>query len=106
MGQRTLASAFAAWLDHTVQMQSAKQAMRQVAARMTNRQLAAAFYAWHEATTQKQHAVQSAHKALLKLQQGCAVMLPSHAAVLTSMTSKHSCVCLYLWATSVNAFRH
>lgn len=104
MGQRTLASALAAWSDHTLQMQSAKQAMRQVAARLTNRQLAAAFYSWHEATVQKQHAVQSAHKALLKLQQGCLVMLPSHAAVLT--TSWHCSACLYLRTPSVDAFKH
>lgn len=74
MGQRTMASAFAAWSDHTLQMQGAKQAMRQVAARLTNQQLAAAFYAWHEAALQKQHAVQSAHKVLLKFQQGCKVL--------------------------------
>ena len=84
MGQRTLASAFAAWSDHSLQMQSAKQAMQQVAARLTNRQLSAAFYAWHEAALQKQHAVQSAHKVLLKLQQGCKVTLPAHAAILNA----------------------
>lgn len=103
MGQRTLASAFAAWSDHTLQMQRAKQAMRQVAARLTNKQLAAAFYAWHEAVLQKQHAVQSAHKARLKLQQGCMVRLPSHAAVLTSMNLQ---ALLCMPVSLVNAFRH
>lgn len=85
MGQRTLASAFAAWSDHTLQMQSAKQAMQQVAVRLTNQQLSAAFYAWHEAALQKQQAVQSAHKVLSKLQQTCKVRLPACAAVLTSI---------------------
>ena len=85
MGQRTLASAFAAWSDHTLRMQSAKQAMRQVAARLTNQQLSAAFYAWHEAALQKQHAVRSAHKVLSKLQQTCKVTLPACAVILTSM---------------------
>lgn len=85
MGQRTLANAFAAWSDHTLQMQSAKQAMQQVAARLINRQLSAAFYAWHEAALHKQHAVQSAQKVLIKLQQGCKVTLPACEAVLTSI---------------------
>lgn len=84
MGQRTLATAFAAWSHHTLQMQTAKQAMRQVAARLTHQQLAAAFYMWHEAAMQKQHAVQSAHKVLLKFQQGCKVPL-AVPSVLASM---------------------
>lgn len=84
MGQRTIASAFAAWSHHTLQMQSAKQAMRQVAARLTSQQLAAAFYTWHEAAMQKQHAVQSAHKVLLKFQQGCKVPL-AFPSIVTSM---------------------
>lgn len=95
MGQRSIASAFAAWSDHTLQMQRAKQAMQQVAARLTNRQLSAAFYAWHEATLQKQHAAQSAHKVLLRFQQGCKVKRPACAAVLARMRVKalFACVC-------------
>ena len=57
-------------------MHNAKQAMQQVAARLTNQQLSAAFYAWHQAAQQRRHAVQSAHKILLRFQQGCKVMNP------------------------------
>ena len=67
--------------------------MRQVAARLTNQELAAAFYAWHEAAVQKRHAVQSAHKVLLKFQQGCKVPL-AFSSILTSMNrTRHSCAC-------------
>ena len=74
MSQRTLASAFAAWAEHSVQMQHAKQAMQQVAVRLTNRQLSAAFYAWHEGAQQHRHAMQSAHKILLRFQHGSKVV--------------------------------
>lgn len=101
MGQRTLASAFAAWSDHTLQMQSAKQAMQQVAARLTNRQLSSAFYAWHEAALQRQHAVQAARKVLLKLQQSCKVTLSACAAALTSINLNASMCMLCIGGPSL-----
>ena len=73
MSQRTVAGAFAAWSDHTLQMRGAKQAMQQVAARMVNRQIAAAFFAWQETAHQQHHAGQAAQKMVLRLQQASKV---------------------------------
>ena len=42
--QRALATCFAAWSEHTVDMQHVKQAMQQVAACLANTQLAAVVY--------------------------------------------------------------
>ncbi|KAL0023069.1 hypothetical protein WJX79_008548 [Trebouxia sp. C0005] len=69
MSQRGLASAFAVWSVHALQMRGARQAMQQVAARMANRQLAAAFYALQENAQQQLHARQTAHKLMLRFQQ-------------------------------------
>ena len=69
MGQRTLATSFAAWSDHMHHMRAAKQAMQQVAARMTSGQLAAAFYTWQEAAQRQQQAMMTAHKLMLRCQQ-------------------------------------
>ena len=71
--QRTLATSFAAWSEHTVDMQHAKQAMQQVAARLANRQLAAAFYAWQDTVQHQRHARHVAHKIMLRFQQASKV---------------------------------
>lgn len=73
MGQRTLASSFAAWLGHMQQVRQAKQAMQQVAARMANRHQAAAFYAWQDIAEQQHHARETAHSFMLRFQQASKV---------------------------------
>ena len=109
MGQRTMASAFAAWSDHTLQMHSAKQAMQQVAARLTNQQLSAAFYAWHQAAQQRRHALQSAHKILLRLQQGCKVMIPlasDNVQTYNASATAAACASLRLLGCKLNCLVH
>ena len=73
MGQRTLASSFAAWSGHMQQVRHAKQAMQQVAARMANRHQAAAFYAWQDIAEQQHHARETAHTFMLRFQQASKV---------------------------------
>ena len=80
IAQRTLATSFAAWSEHTVDMQHAKQAMQQVAARLANRQLAAAFYAWQDTVHHQRHARHVAHKIMLRLQQASKVPKTSTAS--------------------------